>query len=280
MPEPGVRPAVGRAGTGASPGSAVTRRRLAAGSASAAGLGDWPRRDPCRLSDWPRPMPFGSSLAGGRRGAAAVGRACPRGARAPTRPAAPRRRAGRRRRASSSAGRHRPGPSGRRPPRRRSPGSAARRRGSRRRCPGSGSRPRPGRSWCRGSRSTGMPSLRASLTAMCSFLVSTIQTALGTRPMSRMPPSVLSSLSFSRAQLEQLLLGHAGAGHVVEVDLLELLEPLQPLVHGGEVGEHAAQPALVDVRHADAGGLLGDRLLGLLLGARRTGSSRRARRSP
>jgi hypothetical protein len=38
-------------------------------------------------------------------------------------------------------------------------------------------------------------------------------------------------------------------------------------VHGLEVGEHAAQPALVDVRHADAGRLLGDRLLRLLLGA-------------
>ena len=34
-----------------------------------------------------------------------------------------------------------------------------------------------------------------------------------------------------------------------------------------EVGEHATQPALVHIRHADAGGLLGDRFLGLLLGA-------------
>ena len=76
-----------------------------------------------------------------------------------------------------------------------------------------------------------------------------------------------SSLSFSRLQDEQLLLGHARAGHVVEVELLELLEALQPLVHGLEVGEHAAEPALVDVGHADAGRLLGDRLLGLLLGA-------------
>ena len=38
-------------------------------------------------------------------------------------------------------------------------------------------------------------------------------------------------------------------------------------MHGGEVGEHAAQPALVHVRHADAGGLVGDRFLRLLLGA-------------
>ena len=38
----------------------------------------------------------------------------------------------------------------------------------------------------------------------------------------------------------------------LEVDLLELLEALQALVDGLEVGEHAAQPALVDVGHADA----------------------------
>ncbi len=45
---------------------------------------------------------------------------------------------------------------------------------------------------------TGMPSLRASLTAMCSFLVSTTQTALGTRAMSLIPPSERSSFSRSR----------------------------------------------------------------------------------
>jgi hypothetical protein len=36
-------------------------------------------------------------------------------------------------------------------------------------------------------------------------------------------------------------------------------------VDGGEVREHAAEPALVDVGHAHPGGLLGDGLLGLLL---------------
>jgi hypothetical protein len=45
---------------------------------------------------------------------------------------------------------------------------------------------------------TGMPSLRASSTAMCSFLVSTTQTAEGTRCMSRSPPRVRVSLVFSR----------------------------------------------------------------------------------
>ena len=85
--------------------------------------------------------------------------------------------------------------------------------------------------------------------------------------MSRMPPSVLSSLVALAAHLEQLLLRAAGARDVVEVDLVELLEAVDPLVHGLEVGEHAAEPTLVDVGHPDARRLLGDGLLGLLLGA-------------
>src|SRR5699024_11950817 len=54
---------------------------------------------------------------------------------------------------------------------------------------------------------------------------------------------------------------------------LELLEPLQTLVDGLEVGQHAAEPALVDIRHADAGRLLGDGLLRLLLGDRQSGGA-------
>src|SRR5882757_11232571 len=64
---------------------------------------------------------------------------------------------------------------------------------------------------------------------------------------------------------ELLFLG-GGALPATLLARLELLEPLQPLVDGLEVGEHAAQPALVHVGHADTGGLLGDRLLRLLLG--------------
>ena len=67
--------------------------------------------------------------------------------------------------------------------------------------------------------------------------------------------------------LQELLLRAAASGHVVEVDLVELLEAVDPLVDRLEVREHAAQPALVDVRHADAGRLLGDGFLRLLLGA-------------
>ena len=48
---------------------------------------------------------------------------------------------------------------------------------------------------------------------------------------------------------------------------LELVEQPDALLDGHEVGEHAAEPALVDVRHAGARRLGGERLLGLLLGA-------------
>ena len=85
--------------------------------------------------------------------------------------------------------------------------------------------------------------------------------------MVRMPPRVRSSLSRLALEDEQLLLREAGTGHVVEVELLELLEAGEPLGDRLEVGEHATEPAVVDVGHADAGRLLGDRLLRLALGA-------------
>ena len=113
----------------------------------------------------------------------------------------------------------------------------------------------------------GIRSLRASSTARCSLLVSTIQTARRRAAHVADAAERLVELVLLALHLQQLLLGAAGAGHVVEVDLVELLEAVDPLVHGLEVGEHAAEPALVDVGHPDAGRLLGDRLLGLLLGA-------------
>ena len=45
---------------------------------------------------------------------------------------------------------------------------------------------------------TGMPSLRASVTAMCSFFVSMMNTASGTRSRSWMPERLRSSFSRSR----------------------------------------------------------------------------------
>ena len=50
---------------------------------------------------------------------------------------------------------------------------------------------------------------------------------------------------------EQFLLRVARTGHVVEVDLLKLLEALQPLGDGREVGEHAAEPTAVSYTHLD-----------------------------
>ena len=110
-----------------------------------------------------------------------------------------------------------------------------------------------------------MPSLRASPTAMCSFFVSTIQTALGVRLHVADTAEGALELGLLAGEDERLLLGADRVAAAGGLELLELLEALQPLVDGLEVGEHAAEPALVDVRHADAGRLLGDGLLGLLL---------------
>src|SRR3981189_312156 len=96
---------------------------------------------------------------------------------------------------------------------------------------------------------TGMPSLRASPTAMCSLLVSTTQTADGTLAMSRIPPRLRSSLFFSRVRIK-----------------ISFFARRQRFVQGGEVGQHAPQPALVDVRHADSDRLGRDGFLRLFLG--------------
>src|ERR1700674_584008 len=60
-------------------------------------------------------------------------------------------------------------------------------------------------------------------------------------------------------------------GHLLELALLlhlaQLLQALNPLLHGAEVGEHSAHPATVDEVHPAAGSFGLDRLLGLLLGA-------------
>ena len=66
---------------------------------------------------------------------------------------------------------------------------------------------------------------------------------------------------------QQLLLGEAAVGRVLEVELLELLHAREALGDRLEVGEQATEPALVDVGLADARRLLGDDLLRLLLGA-------------
>ncbi len=56
---------------------------------------------------------------------------------------------------------------------------------------------------------TGSPSLRASVTAICSFLVSMTNTALGRRSRSAMPPEVAAQLLELAGVLQRLALGHA-----------------------------------------------------------------------
>ncbi len=72
-------------------------------------------------------------------------------------------------------------------------------------------------------------------------------------------------LDFAR-EVERFLLGHA-LGAVVGDDLLHLLQALDRDLDRLEVGEHAAQPALVDERHPGALRLFDDRLAGLPLGS-------------
>ena len=65
---------------------------------------------------------------------------------------------------------------------------------------------------------------------------------------------------------ENFLLGAALVAVLTLVHCLKLLHALQTLGNGLEVGEHAAQPAVVDVRHTDAGCFLSNCFLSLLLG--------------
>ncbi len=78
-------------------------------------------------------------------------------------------------------------------------------------------------------------------------------------------PEVALELVALAGELQTLFLDHllglARRDHAVEV-----VELRDPGVHRLEVGEHAAQPAVVHVRHAATVGLTLDRLLGLLLG--------------
>ena len=68
-------------------------------------------------------------------------------------------------------------------------------------------------------------------------------------------------------QADDFLLGAAGIAAFTEAMRFQFLQPLDGLLHRRHVGEQAAQPALVDVVHLAAGGLFGDGLLRLTLGA-------------
>ena len=113
---------------------------------------------------------------------------------------------------------------------------------------------------------TGISSLFASVTPMRSRCGSTMKIAPGRRFILRMPPSVPWSLTISSVSLAASFLVIRSKSPFC-LARLELLEQADALLDGHEVGEHAAEPALVDVGLVGAGRLLGDRLLGLLLGA-------------
>ncbi len=113
---------------------------------------------------------------------------------------------------------------------------------------------------------TGMFSLRASATARCSLLVSTTHTAEGDLGHVADTTESAVQLGHLTREHEDFLLG-ATLEATGLLHGLELLEAEKTLVDGGEVGEHAAEPTLVDVGHPDASGLGRDGLLGLLLGA-------------
>ena len=81
-----------------------------------------------------------------------------------------------------------------------------------------------------------------------------------------MPPRLRSSFSRSRRRRIASFFGQA-VHRAGLVHLDELAQTQQAALDGGEVGEHAAEPAVVDVGHVHAGGLLGHDLLGLLLRA-------------
>ena len=82
----------------------------------------------------------------------------------------------------------------------------------------------------------------------------------------RMPPSVRWSRVISSVSCEASFLVSRSKSPFC-LACLELVEQAEALADGHEVGEHAAQPALVDVGHLGARRLFGDRLLRLLLGA-------------
>ena len=125
---------------------------------------------------------------------------------------------------------------------------------------------RRARRWCRRRATIGMPSRRASEIAMCSQPTSITNIASGSRVISWMPSSdflyfVIERLSRDRSFFESSLTC-SSSPTVLEL----LLEALDRLPHGAEVGEHAAEPAVVHVELAGALRLALHDVLGLPLG--------------
>ena len=113
---------------------------------------------------------------------------------------------------------------------------------------------------------TGDVQALSSLMAFSSRLVSMTKRAWGRPFMSRAPPRLVWSLVSSFAEHSLLLLGQNSHAAVLDHGL-ELLHAVDAGADGDEVGQHTAEPTLVDVRHVGALSSVLDGLLSLLLGA-------------
>ena len=112
---------------------------------------------------------------------------------------------------------------------------------------------------------TGMPRRLASWIAIASLLVSMTNIRSGVEPMSLMPPSALSSFSRSRSRFRRSFLvrpcGLAGQ------HLVELAQALDRVGDRLPVGQHAAEPARIDVVLGRTLRRVGDDVGRLALGA-------------
>ena len=110
-----------------------------------------------------------------------------------------------------------------------------------------------------------MPSFLASARARCSWWISTMNTADGSRLRLAIPPKCFSILACSRLRVRRSFLVMV-VSVVVGEHPLDVLHLLDRLADGLEVGHHATQPALGHEGHADAfGGFLYD-IAGLFFG--------------
>ena len=113
---------------------------------------------------------------------------------------------------------------------------------------------------------TGIFSLRASSTAICSFLRVDDEHRVGQARHAADAFEVLRQLAALFLVARDFLLRQrvvaAVGGH-----RLEVAEPAEAALNGREVGEQAAEPALVHEEHAAALRFFGDDVLRLALGA-------------
>ena len=106
----------------------------------------------------------------------------------------------------------------------------------------------------------------ASRTAISSVFRSVTKTASGRRSMSRTPPRLNSSLASSACIPIRSLVG-SSSSLPSSCQLGQLVQAGDPRRDRVEVGQQAAEPALVDVGHLAAVGPFLDRAARLLLGA-------------